>query len=430
MQTLAILVGLVGFSYLLGSFAPAWSVSFLLFLPLQLFGLAWFDPPSISKQVPWISAGPIALISCFLILTTVQFFRWRLPFAGFFVPNRPALDGSSYPALLLATPAVVASLLTFLPGVNPFISVAVFGCAYLSLAILLVGVFEWWGSDSKSKIGVALSCQFFILVFALFRGSSEIALLFARFSTPVIAALATLIFFRMPRRRRPFWFAVFIFLVSVVSLGLIAYSADSDNLALLLYSAYNPLESGGGRDSFLGSVLAIVGKLVARQDYNEMLLSLTSQDYSYLVNSFNSITYPVDTLLRFVGMRAYEHPIGQVMFFLREETRSLSLYPSANIPSGLVVALLSRQSFFLLVYAGSIYAFLFSCFLADGRSVDRQAGRLGLIVMALSGELACLFELTPEFGLQVAPMALACLWGTLILHGLLRRFVAQGHRPG
>jgi hypothetical protein len=430
MQILAILAGLVGFSNLLGRFAPAWSVAFMLFLPLQLFGLAWFDPPSISIDVPWLSAGPIALISAFLILVIVQFFRWRLPFAGCLVPYRPRLDGFTYPALLLVTPAAVASLLTFVPGDNPIISVAIYGCVYLALAIFLVGIFEWWDCSFSLRLGIALGCQIFMLAFAVLRGSGEIALLFARFSTPVIAALVTLILARMPRQHKSLWLTGFILLISVVSIGLINYSADEDNLALLFYSAYNQGVAGGGRDSFLGSALAIAGKLVARQDYNEMLRSLSRQDYAFLVDSFNSITYPIDMPLRFVGVRAYESPIGQLMFFLREETRSPSLFPSANIPAGLIVALLSRQSFPLLLYVVAVYGFLFSCFLADGRATDGQAGRLGLIVMALSGELACLFELTPEFGLQVAPMALACLWGTLLVHGLLRRAVHPRRREG
>ncbi|MCX5938759.1 MAG: hypothetical protein NTW02_11325 [Cyanobium sp. LacPavin_0920_WC12_MAG_62_9] len=430
MLTLAILVGLVAFGYLLGRLAPAWSISFLLFLPLQLFGLAWFDPPEISMHVPWLSAVPIALISGLFILATVQIFRWNLPLAGLFVPIRPSLDGTSYPALLLVMPSIIACLLTFLPGENPAISVAVYGCIYLALAVFLVGLLEYFDGRPSLRLALALGSQLLLLGFALLRGNGEIALLFARFSTRVIAALMTLYLARMPRQRRAFWFGGLLFVISIVSIALISYSGDEDNLAGLLYSAYNQGVSGGGRDTLFGSLLAITGKLVARQDYNEMLRSLTRQDYAFLAASFDSITYPIDLLLRFVGIRAYDNPIGQVMFFLREETRPLILFPSANIPAGLVVTLLSRQSIPLLVYAGLAYAALFSCFLANEGDIGRRVGRLGLIVMALSGELACLFELTPEFGLQVAPMALACLWGSLLVHGLLRRVVSAGPRQG
>jgi hypothetical protein len=326
--------------------------------------------------------------------------------------------------LLLGLPASLLVLLSFLPSESSIIAVTFYGCTYLALAVLLVGIAELRQPTRRSKyLVVALVYQLILIAFSLLRGSSEIALLLARFSTPVVAGVLTLSLSSLPARKRGMRLVGVILLVSLVSICLISYAADKDNLAALLYSAYNDGVSGGGRGSLLGSALAIAGKLVARQDYNEMLRSLTVLDYRFLADAFDSVTYPLDSLLRLVGLRGYDHPIGQLLFFLREESRSLDAFPSANIPAGLVVALLSRQSALLLVFVTMVYAFLFSCFLHKDQAAGASPGRLRLILLALSGELACLFELTPEFGLQVAPMALGCLWGTLLVHGLLRRVV-------
>ena len=417
-------VGISCFAYWIGRSAPAWAGAFLIFLPLQVIGLIWFEPPFISRDIAWLCGLPIALVSALLLTIMVQFFRFGFPWAGRLLPSSPRLDGERYPALLLCLPASLLALLSFLPGDSSTVAVAFYGCTYLALAVLLVGISELRQRSFRSRhLLVALSYQFILISFALLRGSSEITLLLARFFAPVGAGLLTLSLMFLSAKRRGLRLALLALLISLVSIGLINYSADKDNLALLLYSAYDNGLSGGGRDSLLGSVFAIAGKLVHRQDYNEMLRSLTSLDYRFLADSFNSITYPLDSLLRLVGIRGYENPIGQLLFFLRDESRSLNSFPSANIPAGLVVTLLSRQSMPLLLCVASIYAFLFSCFLCNVNATTSSPGRLQLIVFVLSGELACLFELTPEFGLQVATMALACLWGSLLVHGLLRRVV-------
>jgi len=422
-------VGITCFAYWIGRAAPAWAGAFLIFLPLQVIGLVWFEPPFISSDVTWLRGLPITLVSALLLTITVLFFRLGFPWAGRLLPSSPRLDGERYPALLLCIPASLLALLSFLPGDISTVAVAFYGCTYLTVAVLLVGIFELWQKEFRSThLIFSLFYQIFLICFALLRGSSEIALLIARFSTPVVAGLLTLALAFPSSKRRGLRLALLILLVSLVSIGLISYSADQDNLTVLLYSAYNNGISGGGRESLLGSVFAIAGKLVARQDYNEMLRSLTTLDYRFLADSLNSVTYPLDSLLRLVGIRGYEHTIGQLLFFLREESRSLNSFPSANIPAGLVVTLLSRQSILLLFFVASIYAFLFSCFLHNDNAAATSAGRLQLIVVILSGEMACLFELTPEFGLQVASMALACLWGSLLVHGLLRRVVSSGPR--
>lgn len=412
--------GITCFAYWIGRLAPAWAGAFLIFLPLQVIGLIWFEPPFISRSITWLQGLPITLVTALMLTITVLFFRLGLPWAGRLLPISPRLDGDRYPALLLCLPASLLVLLSFIPSGNPAVAVSLYGCTYLALAVLLVGLFELKQRASHPRrLLAALLYQLILIFFALLHGSSEIALLLARFSTPVVSGLLTLSLLFMPSKRRGLCLAIFLLLVSLLSIGLISYSADQDSRDLLLYSAY----SGGGRDSLLGSVFAIAGKLVARQDYNEMLRGLTSSDYIFLSHSFNSITYPLDSLLRLVGIRGYENPIGQLLFFLREESRSVNSFPSANIPAGLLAVLLSRQSIPLLLFVVSAYAFLFSCFLCNDRAAATTPGRMQLILVVLSGELACILELTPEFGLQVASMTLVCLWGLLLVHSFLRRVV-------
>ena len=418
--------GITLFSYWIGRYAPAWSGAFLLFLPLQAIGLLWSDPPFISQEVSWLSGLTITSITALLLTLTVLIFRLGLPWTGKLLPLSSGFAGEKIPAILFCIPVTMLGVLRVLPGENSVFAVAFYGCSYLSLSFLLVSFFEWIVRRHRTvSVFLVILYQFILLAFALFRGVTEFALLLARFSTPVFAGILTLYLVFQPPKRRGLLLALLILTISLVSMGLISYAGAEDNLAVLLYSAYNKGLSGGGRDTLLGGALAIAGKLVARQDYNEMLRSLTTLDYRFLVDSFDGIRYSLDSVLRLVGVRGYEHPLGQILFFLREESRSLEFFPSANIPIGVVVALLSRQSLPMLLLISGIYAFLFSCFLSKDYALKVSDGRLRFIVLALSGQLACLFELTPEFGLQVALMALVFLWLTLIIHRLLRGAVSQ-----
>jgi hypothetical protein len=184
---------------------------------------------------------------------------------------------------------------------------------------------------------------------------------------------------------------------------LIAYVNSFDATQELFATAYG---AKADRSNATGAAMAVIGKLLARQDSNLMLRELSSSDYKYILSENNFAAYSLDGLLRFAGSRGYQNTIGQFLFFLGREVGNIDSYSSSNVPVGLLASLLSGGNPIKLIAILLIYSFQFALFIyapvTGGGSKDHFRSPGSLMLIVLSGELVCLFQLTPEFGLQVA----------------------------